>query len=243
MKTNEEKNIHVRDPRTLKIKIFSIVDSLETHRFYPSNINKKNLPKHKHISIHQRRLFFTSDHRCHQTICSFYLSHYFFFSLVSSSITSSYFNNVINISVNEIFPHQLFNSSSVTSEHCGMPHPIIDNFKLGQNNMEKSMASMKELFPFSLLVIPIFFKKFLLNNLMCFMHEKSLCSIMYLIMSSVNSVQDGVVIRDAKSKFSKSGVFRKKSGVYQEIFFLKSGGKSGAFYTKSQGLLDDIPLD
>ena len=50
-------------------------------------------------------------------------------------------------------------------------------------------------------------------------------------------------IRDAKSKFSKSGVFRKKSGVYQEIFFLKSGGKSGAFYTKSQGLLDGIPLD
>ena len=25
--------------------------------------------------------------------------------------------------------------------------------------------------------------------------------------------------RDAKSKFSKSGVFRKKSGVYQEIFY------------------------
>jgi hypothetical protein len=39
-----------------------------------------------------------------------------------------------------------------------------------------------------------------------------------------------VTCRVAKFKFSKSGLFKRKPGVYQEIFLFKSGRKSGVFF-------------
>jgi len=38
-------------------------------------------------------------------------------------------------------------------------------------------------------------------------------------------------------KFRKSGVFYQKSGVYQEIFFHKSGEKSGDFSLEAREIL------
>lgn len=42
-------------------------------------------------------------------------------------------------------------------------------------------------------------------------------------------------IRDAKSKFSKSGVFRNKSGVYQEIFFSNQEENQELFIRNPKG--------
>ena len=38
-----------------------------------------------------------------------------------------------------------------------------------------------------------------------------------------------IMSRDARSKFRKSGIFNWKSGFYQDIFFSKTGRKSGVF--------------
>ena len=49
------------------------------------------------------------------------------------------------------------------------------------------------------------------------------------VFTVVEMITDNMIIRDARSKFRKSGIFNWESGFYQDIFFSKTERKSGLF--------------
>jgi hypothetical protein len=114
--------------------------------------------------------------------------------LVAQPTTFFYCGNVIDTSVDAVFPRHLFVSSLAILKRCGMLRPFTVSLKAGRNNMARFMEFIKELFPPLLLAILIFFKKCSSNNFSLFMDEGMFSQVTEFVTSFLHRVHNGVGI-------------------------------------------------